>query len=158
VTDTWQVILLVRMQSVNASSNYCRKNLVLIQLVGITLTGLSLLLKGKRNENHTKVVRKLYVHINIHAYHVAYYERFADTGNRRLLPWIDWFISNNSTHSEWRKQVSPEETYKLMDGFTEYAEAMGGLLKMLTSQGFSPEVAEQIVLRQIISSTQGENK
>jgi len=45
--------------------------------------------------------------------------------------------------------MTPDEIYKLMDGLKEYAEAMGGLLKMLTDQGFSKEVAEQIVLQQV---------
>lgn len=51
--------------------------------------------------------------------------------------------------------MKPDEVYKLMDGLKEYSEAMGGLLKMLIAQGFSPEVAEQIVLRQVINTTGG---
>lgn len=42
--------------------------------------------------------------------------------------------------------MTSKETSALIDGITQWSEAMTGMRNQLINNGFSPEVAEQIVL------------
>ena len=45
--------------------------------------------------------------------------------------------------------MSPEEISKMLDAVTAYAELAGGMKKQFLAQGFSEEMAEQLVLEVI---------
>jgi hypothetical protein len=45
--------------------------------------------------------------------------------------------------------MNSEEIARMIDAVTQYGEFMGGLRKQLVAQGFSEEVAEQLVLEAI---------
>lgn len=45
--------------------------------------------------------------------------------------------------------MTPEDISKMIDAVTQYGELMGGMKKQLMAQGFSEEMAEQLVLEVI---------
>ena len=49
--------------------------------------------------------------------------------------------------------MSPEDISKMIDAVTQYGEIMGGMRNQLISQGFSEEMAEQLVLEVIKKAT-----
>lgn len=42
--------------------------------------------------------------------------------------------------------MNPEDISKMIDAVTQYSELVGGMKKQLIAQGFSEEIAEQLVL------------
>lgn len=42
--------------------------------------------------------------------------------------------------------MSPDDISKMIDAVTQYSELMGGMKKQIMAQGFSEEMAEQLVL------------
>lgn len=42
--------------------------------------------------------------------------------------------------------MTPDEISRMIEAVTQYGEFMGGLRKQLIAQGFSEEMAEQLVL------------
>ena len=49
--------------------------------------------------------------------------------------------------------MNPDELSKMIDAVTQYGEFMGGMRKQLIAQGFSEDIAEQLVLEMIRKAT-----